>query len=370
MILLKQLSIYIHIPFCEQKCPYCDFFSKCDKTEYDRYSKKLIEAIEFYAEKYKREIVSVYFGGGTPSVIGSKRLCGILDSIKSHFSVCDDAEITLEVNPCSALKLDFSLLRKTGFNRISIGLQSANINELKMLGRKHTAYEVREVVDRAKSCGFNNISLDLMLCVPNQTKSSLTESIKFCKDCDVTHISSYILKFEENTPFYINKEFLDVFSEDSQAQLYLHAVNELEKYGYHQYEISNFSKKGYEGKHNLRYWRDEEYLGLGPSAHSYIDGKRFYYDRSFEDFYNNITVNDGNGGDIEEYIMLSLRLKEGLDLNKLQNKYNLTLDKSFDYKLNKLKAENLIEYDNNIISLTVKGFLVSNSVINYIIGSI
>lgn len=367
---MKQLSIYIHIPFCEQKCPYCDFYSKSDKTEYDKYTDKLIEAIIDYSKKYTREITTVYFGGGTPSVLGSKRLCRILNAVKSNFIVAKDAEITIEVNPCSASKLDFSLLRESGFNRLSIGLQSANENELRILGRKHTSYEAKEVVERARKSGFVNISLDLMLCIHEQTKSSLTESIKFCKDCDVEHISSYILKFEENTPFFKSKDKLDVFDEDSQAQMYIHAVNELEKYGYHQYEISNFCKEAYEGKHNLRYWSDEEYLGLGPSAHSFIDGKRFYFNRSFEDFYNNITVDDGEGGDLEEFIMLSLRLKEGLDLNKLQKRYNFTLDKNFSQKINKLKLENLIDYNKEIISLTTEGFLVSNLVINYIIESI
>ncbi len=367
---MDRLSIYIHIPFCEQKCPYCDFYSKSDKTQYDKYTDKLIESIVKYSCKYPREITTVYFGGGTPSAIGSKRLCAILDSIKQHFIVLDDAEITVEVNPCSAKNLDFHAMKCAGFNRLSIGLQSANQNELKILGRRHNSDDAKNTIEIARNAGFENISLDLMLCVPNQTKSSLSESIRFCKDCGVEHISAYILKFEENTPFYNMKNELDKFDDDSQAQIYLHAVSELEKYGYNLYEISNFSKPGFEGKHNLRYWRDEEYLGLGPSAHSFVDSKRFYYERDFDKFYKDITVDDGTGGDIEEYIMLALRLKEGLNLNKLKNRYNFTLKENFAYKLNKLKSEGLILYDDNTISLTNEGFLVSNTIINYIIDSL
>lgn len=367
---MDKLSIYIHIPFCEQKCPYCDFYSKINKNEYDNYVKKLIESIETYSKIYPRDITTVYFGGGTPSVLGTKRLCEILLAVKNNFLVLEDAEVTVEVNPCSADNLDFSLMKSTGFNRLSIGLQSANDNELKTLGRRHTAKDARNIIERAREGGFDNISLDLMLCVPHQTKSSLTDSIRFCKDCGVEHISAYILKFEENTLFYKLRKELDTFDDESQADLYIHAVNELEKSGYYQYEISNFSKSGFEGKHNIRYWHDEEYIGIGPSAHSYVDGKRFYFERSFESFYNNITVDDGTGGDIEEYIMLALRLKEGLNLDNLKSRYNYTVSKKLEYKLHQLKAEKLITYDKNIVSLTKEGFLVSNTIINYILDSL
>ena len=367
---MDTLSIYIHIPFCEQKCPYCDFFSISDESEYDNYTKRLVERIVYFSNVHKRKVCSVYFGGGTPSVIGTERLITIMKAVKDSFEITDDCEITVEVNPCSAATLDFSLLKEVGFNRLSIGLQSADEKELGILGRRHSASMAKDTVLRARKAGFDNISLDLMLCVPHQTKSSLTKSIEFCKDCGVEHISAYILKIEENTPFYKIKDNLSLFDNDSQAEMYIHAVNELEKYGYMQYEISNFSKNGFEGKHNFRYWKDEEYLGIGPSAHSFIEGKRFYYSRNLDDFYNNNLVDDGVGGDIEEYIMLSLRLKEGLELNKLQEKYNFTLNKNFVQRANKLKSEGLITFENNIISLTKEGFLVSNTIINYLINAL
>ncbi|MBE6823909.1 MAG: radical SAM family heme chaperone HemW [Ruminococcaceae bacterium] len=363
---MKNLGLYIHIPFCEQKCPYCDFYSECDKNEYDTYASKLIDRIVFFSNLYKRQIDTVYFGGGTPSVLGTKRLSMILKSIKDNFLVNKDAEITVEANPCTAKQLDFKTLSNAGFNRLSVGLQSSDENELKILGRRHTANDAKETVTAAKNAGFKNISLDLMICIPTQTKSSLTESIKFCKDCEVAHISAYILKVEENTPFYRMKENLNLFDDDTQADIYLHMVSELSKHGYEQYEISNFCNPGFEGKHNLKYWHDEEYLGIGPSAHSYINGKRFYYGRSINDFYNNILLEDGNGGDIEEYIMLAMRLKEGLNLNELEKKYNYRLSNNFQLRLNNLKKEGMINIIDNTISLTTRGFLVSNTIISYL----
>ncbi len=367
---MNTIGIYIHIPFCEQKCPYCDFYSISDENEYDKYTEYLIGAIRKSSEIHKRTVSTIYFGGGTPSAIGSYRLIAILDEIKKSFCVNNHAEITVEVNPCTSDKIDFSAMRKAGFNRVSIGLQSANDNELKILGRRHSVSDAKNTVDAVKKAKIDNISLDLMLCIPEQTKSSLTESIKFCKDCDVTHISAYILKIEENTHFYKIKDSLHLFDDDCQSQIYIHAVNELEKYGYNQYEISNFSKPGFEGKHNLKYWRDEEYLGFGPSAHSFIDGKRYYYPRDIKEFYNGTIIQDGVGGDVEEYIMLRLRLKEGLDLIELENRYNFTLAKNFLQRANLLKSEQMIDIDNNVLYLTTKGFLVSNSVISYLIDSI
>lgn len=367
---MKSIGIYIHIPFCEQKCPYCDFYSIADKNEFDRYTDAVIDRIKQFSDKYNRTVSSVYFGGGTPSVIGTNHLVRILESVKSNFELSADAEVTVEVNPCSQNNISFEKLFVAGFNRISIGLQSANENELKILGRRHDANDAKNTVDNAKKVGFKNISLDLMLCVPEQTKSSLTKSIEFCRDCNVTHISAYILKIEENTKFYQIKDKLILFDDDETSQIYIHAVNELERCGYCQYEISNFCKPSFEGKHNLKYWRDEEYIGIGPSAHSFIDGKRFYYSRSFEDFYSNKITEDGTGGDIEECIMLRLRLKEGLTLDLLKNEYGYTPSDKLIKSLNRLNEEGLIKFDNNLVSLTKEGFLVSNMIINYIIDAL
>jgi len=364
------MGIYIHIPFCDKICPYCDFYSTCSKDEFDKYTHELIKRITYFGEKHKRLVDTIYFGGGTPSVLGTRRLCDILENIKNSFIVKEDVEVTVEVNPCSSNNIDFLKLKSAGFNRLSIGMQSSNSDELKLLGRRHKAQDVKSTISAARDAGFDNISLDLMICVPNQTKNSLTESIRFCKSCDVEHVSAYILKIEKNTTFYSIKDKLNLFDDDTQAQLYMHVVNELEKHGYYQYEISNFSEKGYESKHNLRYWQCKEYLGIGPSAHSFLDGKRFYYPRSLDDFYNNIIVHDGAGGEIDEFIMLNLRLKKGLGLKSLNKKYNYIANKNFLTRINQLKREELIEVNDDNISLTKKGFLVSNSIINYIIDNL
>lgn len=367
---MDTIGIYIHIPFCDSKCPYCDFYSTCGKDEFDKYTHELIKRIAYFGERHKRLVDTIYFGGGTPSVLGTKRLCDILESIKSKFHVMDHTEVTVEVNPCSSKNIDFSKLNSAGFNRLSIGMQSSNDDELKLLGRRHKALDAKSTISAARDAGFDNISLDLMICVPDQTKNSLTESIRFCKCCDVEHVSAYILKVEKNTTFYNIKDKLNLFDDDEQAQLYLHVVNELENHGYYQYEISNFCKKGYESKHNLKYWSCKEYLGIGPSAHSFLDGKRFYYPRNLDDFYNNKIVPDGTGGDIEEYIMLNLRLKEGLDIKSLYKEYNYIANKTFLYRVNQLNKENLIEFNDDKITLTKQGFLVSNSVINYLIEAL
>lgn len=368
---MKNIGIYIHIPFCESKCPYCDFYSINNKDEYDNYTSVLSERICKLAKKYDREVDTIYFGGGTPSVIGTDRLVSILSTVKKSFHVSADCETTVEVNPNSALSLDFEKMKQAGFNRLSVGMQSADQNELKTLGRLHTTKDVADTVAMARTAGFDNISLDLMLCIPCQTKDSLSKSIEFCNDLGVTHISAYILKIEKNTKYYAIKDKLPLLNDDDQAQMYLYAVSKIEEFGYDQYEISNFAKKGFESKHNLKYWHDEEYLGVGPSAHSYINGKRFYYDISIEDFYNDTVIYESDGGGIEEYIMLALRLSEGLDINKTMNIYpDFYVTDKLSACINKLTAGGLVEFDGNTIRLTANGFLVSNSVISYILDNI
>lgn len=365
---MKNIGLYLHIPFCDGKCAYCDFFSKCgSQNDFDKYTENLCKAIENYSKIYKRKVDTIYFGGGTPSLLGSTRLCTILQSATKYFDVDKNAEITLECNPTSREQVDFAKLHKAGFNRLSIGLQSANDDELSILSRKHTANQAKHTVAMARKGGFTNISLDLMLCVPKQTKESLQRTIEFCKECDVEHISAYILKIEENTPFYKMKDSLSLFTDDEQADIYEFAVNQLSDYGYKQYEISNFAKVSFESKHNLKYWHDEEYIGLGPSAHSFVDGKRFYFPRNIESFYNNETVFESNGGYEDEYIMLALRLTEGLIFEKFEEKFGHELPKKICDRAKILQTQGLVEINKKSLSLTVKGFLVSNSIISHLL---
>ena len=364
LIMSKSIGLYLHIPFCKSKCPYCDFYStRAGKNEYDSYINALKEKLQYWSTLHKGTVKTVYIGGGTPSVLGAERLCNILNYANEYFAIEPDAEITVEINPDSGKKLDFISMKNAGFNRLSIGMQSAVSAELKKLGRIHTADDAKETINRAKSAGFNNISLDLMTGIPLQTKESLKQSIDFCVECGVTHISSYILKIEENTKFAQIENKLNLPNDDEQAELYLYTVELLENYGYNQYEISNFAKAGFESKHNSSYWECGEYIGIGPSAHSFFNGKRFFYDRNIENFKNNKIIDDGLGGSAEEYIMLSLRLKKGLNSFEFSKKYGAPLPNTFTGKAELYIKNGFMEHNGNSYSFTPKGFLVSNAIL-------
>lgn len=360
----KSIGLYLHIPFCKSKCPYCDFYSKrAGDNEYNDYVNALKEKIHYWGEHFSGSLKTVYFGGGTPSLLGADRLCDILNSVKENFILEPNPEITVEINPDSGKILDFSTLINQGFNRLSIGMQSAVPSELKKLGRIHTTDDVHTTIDRAKAAGFNNISLDLMTGIPLQTKESLKQSIDFCAECGVTHISSYILKIEENTKFAQIQSRLNLPDDDEQAELYLYMIELLEKYGYMQYEISNFAKPGYESRHNTGYWECGEYIGIGPSAHSFLDGKRFFYGRDTDSFKAGKIIEDGEGGTPEEYIMLSLRLKKGLNSDTFYKKYGFPLPDSFKNKARLYIDNGFMEKNGKSYSFTPKGFLVSNAIL-------
>ncbi len=370
---MKQtIGLYIHIPFCKSKCPYCDFFSgRGNKEEYEKYANLLKQKIKMWSEKAQNTSVgSVYFGGGTPSVLGAELLCDLLNKIKSCFEVDPKAEITVEVNPDSGKDLDFEKLSQAGFNRISVGLQSAAKGELKALGRIHSAADAQITVQRAKKAGICNISLDLMMGIPGQAKESLKKSIDFCASCGVEHISSYILKIEDETYFGKHREKLALPCDDETAELYLYAVEYLKKLGYEQYEISNFAKKGFEGRHNINYWKCGEYIGLGPSAHSFFDGKRFYYNRSMEDFAADKIIPDGSGGNKAEFIMLALRLSDGLIFEDYEQRFGEKLPESLIKKLKLFASSDYVIMNNERARLTPNGFLVSNSIISELISEL
>lgn len=363
-----KLGLYIHIPFCSGKCPYCDFYSKAVRTEdVLKYTDELLKSIEYWSKQTNRKITSVYFGGGTPNMLGTDNLCKVLNKVFDCFNVLEEAEITTELNPTYSDSINFIKLKTCGFNRLSFGMQSANDDELKILGRKHTTDEVKKVIELAQNAGFSNISLDLMLGVPKQTKESLKKSIEFCSSCKVKHISAYILKVEENTPFYKNKDILDIPDEDTQADLYSFACEQLENLGYYQYEISNFANEGFESKHNLTYWQCEEYIGIGPSAHSFFNGERFYYNRSFEDFYNNKIIKDCIGGTKEEYIMLNLRLSNGINFDDYKKRFNEDFPTDILKSAEKFKKFGFLDITDKSIKLNKKGFLLSNAIISELI---
>ena len=360
---MKKIGLYIHIPFCKRKCPYCDFFSiKMNDEEMNRYVDKVSERFDKYCND---DIVldTVYFGGGTPSTLGTERIAKILNTINDKFTVDENAEITMEMNPTSKELIDFTVLKECGLNRLSIGMQSAVESEMKLLGRTHSQEDVINTVNQAKKSGIDNISLDLIIGVPTQTKESLKNSMDFCKSLNVKHISAYILKIEEGTKFYTIKDSLNMPSDDEQAEMYMYVSEYLESIGYSQYEISNYSLEGFESRHNTKYWRCEEYIGIGPSAHSFYNGERFYYNRSFEEFYNDKTNFDCIGGTEEEFIMLNLRLKRGLIFKEYEERYNKKFPEEIIKKAKILEKAGLLTVDKEKVSLNRKGYLVSNTII-------
>ena len=365
----SSIGLYIHVPFCNSKCPYCDFYSiNLYEDSLNAYVDKICSELLYYSNMVEKEIDTIYFGGGTPSLLRIEHFEKILGFIYKYFNVKKEIEITLEVNPTTRNNLDFIGLRTLGINRLSIGLQSANDNELKKLGRKHTVSDAENTIRLAKTKGFENISLDLMIAIPEQTKESLLRSIKFCCEVNIQHISSYLLKVEKGTEFYKNRNTLKLKDEDEQAELYLLLCETLKSYGFNHYEISNFSKPGYQSAHNLKYWNANEYIGIGPSAHSFLNGTRFYYKRDLKSFFNTPKViYDGKGGDEQEYSMLRLRLSEGLKNHIYKERFAHGIPRKYFKNAKFYEQYGLVRCTEDSISLTDKGFLVSNKLISEII---
>lgn len=384
----KPLGLYIHIPFCAGKCPYCDFYSfAADEQTMDQYCRGVIESIHSWAAKLRRSFDTLYFGGGTPSLIGAQRLCALVEASLSAFEIpgkdrsenptyrnlTGSPEITVECNPSNVGAVDacfdFEKLARSGVNRLSLGLQSAIDGERKALGRKGPAADVTRAIQRAKAAGITNISLDLMLGIPGQTMQSLGHSIDFCAKAGITHVSAYMLKVEDGTPFASQKEKLILPTEDEYCVFYLKACKELKKAGFEQYEISNFAQKGFESRHNLKYWNCEEYLGIGTSAHSFITGKRFYYERDLQGFFDSSDpLQDGEGGDFEEYAMLRLRLNEGLTEQGTLDRYGFGIPKAMRERAKPFAEKHLLAVDVKGIRFTPKGFLLSNKIIGDLLG--
>ncbi|MDD6672850.1 MAG: radical SAM family heme chaperone HemW [Eubacteriales bacterium] len=342
---MEKAGLYFHIPFCKSKCPYCDFYSvKYDEELAVRYTDEIIQIMK----QYQGSFDTVYFGGGTPSVISAELIGKILNEARRQFYIAPDSEITIECNPSKDLSEDFKKYVTYGINRISLGMQSARNEERFALGRSAGRAQVEKAIADARRGGIENISLDLMLGTPKQTLNTLDESLDFIKSVGVPHISAYMLKIEQGTRFFEMREKLILPNEDETCEMYLKVVDSLSAMGLTQYEISNFAKSGYESRHNLKYWNLVPYLGIGKSAHSFWHGKRFYYDRDFK------KISDGTGGGRDEKIMLGLRLNKGIEKSLIVVDYS------------ELVKAGLLVDGNDRISLTPKGMLVSNYVINYL----
>lgn len=360
----KKIGLYIHVPFCLRKCPYCDFYSmSIDKDLINQYTTHICNEIKSWSETTNTKADTLYLGGGTPSLLGISNIDLIISNAKKYFDL-HDSEITIELNPTLNSKFNFKDLLKSGVNRISFGVQSFCDNDLKTLGRIHNSNQAQKSIALAQDAGCNNISIDLMISTPGQTLSSLDRSLDICTQLNVQHISAYILKIEKNTKFYDLRNSLDLPSEDLIEKMYLYMCSFLTENKFPQYEISNFAHLGYESKHNLKYWQCQEYLGLGPSAHSFLNGRRFHFERDINKFLQHPSiVLDGAGGDEEEFIMLQLRLTDGLTHEAYHKYFGKDIPSVY-----LSRAANLPHTDTSDgIRFTPEGFLLSNTLIGKIL---
>ncbi len=363
----NSLGIYIHVPFCISKCPYCDFYSVIPEN-FESYTNSVCKEIEKWGKKSDKIVNTIYFGGGTPSLLSCNVIGRIIECIHENFNVLNP-EITMEVNPADYAFVDFQELKNFGLNRVSLGAQSVCDEELKKLGRRHKKNDIVMTLNSLRKANIDNISLDLMLGIPMQTIDSIEKFINFCKMNEIKHISAYLLKIEKGTKFYANREKLSLPNDDESADIYEYTVKYLEHNGYCQYEISNFSIPGFESRHNLKYWNLEEYIGIGPSAHSLFEGKRFYYKNSLRDFLIKPEICfEGNCDSLEEYSMLRLRLTDGLNANLYKEKFGTDIPEAYFQRAKKYVCAGLVNVDKGGICLTKKGFLLSNTIIGEILG--
>ncbi len=376
---MKESALYIHIPFCDHKCIYCDFYSIITSDNISSFLQSLKKEIKYYGENYSsnRIITSIFFGGGTPSLMQPEYLEEIISSIAENFTVSAEAEITMETNPGTVDKEKLRKFRSSGINRISIGVQSFNDDELKFLTRVHNSSTAVETLHIASEVGFENISLDLIFNLPKQTKQIWLSNLKQAIQLPIKHISTYSLILERGT--ILNKMVLDgkvkMQSDDHDADLYETTIDFLTQNGFYQYEVSNFTKPGYECKHNNAYWQYKDYLGLGTSAHSFVDGKRWWNYSSLKRYINEIDTNGNAVANHEElspeefhneYVMLALR-SAGIKLNNYKNTFgNNWLTKNYTY-LKKLENENFILFDDSNIKLTKKGYAVCDEILQNIL---
>lgn len=376
---MKDSALYIHIPFCDHKCIYCDFYSIITSDNILNFKSALKKEIEYFSNIYSdnRNYSSIFFGGGTPSLMQPEYLQEIIIHLKNNFNIDDKAEITMETNPGTVDKNKLKSFKEAGINRISIGIQSFDEDELKFLTRIHDKQTAIQTVYDAAEVGFENISVDLIFNLPNQTKEKWIENLKTAITLPIKHISTYSLILERGT--ILNKLVLDgkvtMQDDDYDADLYEATIDFLLSKGFYQYEVSNFTKPGFECYHNNAYWKYRDYLGLGPSAHSFMNNKRWWNFSSLKKYiskielhgnalmnYENITSSQMH----DEYVMLALR-SSGLDLIDYNKRFNNDwINKNNDY-FNLLKKENLITIENNWIKLTSKGYAVCDEILKNIL---
>ncbi len=392
----RSLGLYIHIPFCGTKCLYCDFCSFVSRNdgERERYIDALCREIEQRGTK-EYTVDTVYFGGGTPSLLTVEQISRILCAVRDNFAVCENVEITLECNPMISRRVSrnsqasadtygeaggthtvrpysvggyFCDLRRIGINRLSLGIQSAVDSELKLIGRRHTFEEAKRTFVNAREAGFENISVDLMLGIPSQTLETLEISVNELIALEPEHISIYSLQLEEGTPLYRMRERYDIADDDTAADMYELVVKLMREAGYSHYEISNFAKEGRESRHNSKYWVLDEYLGLGLSAHSDFSGKRSENTKDMADYLAGEWIaceNEISPREREfEFLMLGLRTGVGISKNEFLARFSTDFDEKYGKRVEKFKNTGYFCENGDRIFLNERGFEVSNAILS------
>lgn len=367
-----KLGLYIHIPFCRSKCLYCDFcsFPRADAERMETYVTALCRDLASRAaDAADYTVDSVYLGGGTPTILPARLLVRILETVLSRYRVAKDAEITAECNPATGGRETFAEMRRVGFNRLSIGLQSAHDVELRALGRLHTFADFEKTFLEARSVGFDNISADVMSGIPHQSPESYLQTLERLCALAPEHISAYGLTVEDGTPFGRMGDRLILPDEDAARQMYFDGIDYLAKHGYAQYEISNFSKTGYESRHNLKYWCCEPYLGFGPAAYSDFGGVRFGNSRDMDAYIEGKDVCD----DVEtpsprdrmnEYVMLGMRLSAGVDATDFERRFGVPFEDTFGRRLDAYSAGGFVKRTARGRAFTPAGMYVSNAILS------
>ncbi len=377
--MLKDSALYIHVPFCDHKCIYCDFYSIITSDNIQSFLQALKKEVDFFSAQYSNDknYTSIFFGGGTPSLMHPDYLHSIITHLKNKFTIDDNAEITMETNPGTVDKEKLRRFKEMGINRISIGIQSFDEDELKFLTRIHNRKTAIQTVYTAADVGFDNISIDLIFNLPNQTKEKLIENLNIAIELPIKHISTYSLILEHGT--ILNKMVLDgkvtMQDNDYDAGLYETTIDYLLSNDFYQYEVSNFAKPDFECVHNNAYWKYRDYLGLGTSAHSFINGKRWWNFSSLKKYIHEIELKGHaikNSEKItepqlhDEYVMLALR-SSGLNLIEYRKKFDDSwIKKNYNY-FELLKNENLITSNNDIIKLTSKGYAICDEILKNIL---
>jgi len=371
---MSATGIYVHFPFCTSKCLYCDFNSYVNKNELQaKYLQSLVKEIKMYEDK-NLDIDTIFIGGGTPSFMFQGCISTVISAIKKSFNVLNDAEITIEGNPDSITLSKVREWKDSGINRVSVGLQTANNRLLKLIGRPHTKDDYIKAIDLIKSVGINNINTDCLIGLPRQKQSDVKYTLNLVNKLNCSHISVYSLILEENTPLFdlVNNKTLKLPKEEKTLGMYNYAYRTLKKYGFDRYEVSNFAKAGFECHHNQNTWKMHKYLGFGAGAHGFYLGKRYNNHYEIEEYIK--ALEDGNKPIenidlidnkelLEETIMLGLRTRDGIDLEKIKTEFGVDLKNTKEKEINYLLLNNLIILKGDSLIATDLGFTVLNKVI-------